>query len=428
MSNAVERPVMPWPRRQESARSCAGRCHSRRGHRHPDVRAATCRRGARGDTGTLSWRRHALGEVWEGRLRCRGASPIPERVSGVRERRLPWSRASWAPRARPVAFTFDSARVSAMSRHPFDHVAGRAAGRDTPARTWSVAASIHDSAPGGPPRSPEVPPARPGGSVPGARPVSPFRLLGALGQARCSLDRAHASMPFFLGRDGAHDGRHEPALRPERERRAKGGSIASAPAWSALFRTSTSAISMRPAFRVWIASPDSGVSTTIVVSAVSATSSSDCPTPTVSMSVVSLPQASSSSASSLRAGREAAQAAPRRHAPDEDLAVRGVLAHADPVAQDRPARERTRGVHHDDAHLPALRAEEPRHGDQRALPRPRRGPVEADARGRGLPAVEGIEERPPPARRFRRATSRGPEPGDRRSGCRSPARQAMLPW
>src|SRR6188474_3138376 len=49
---------------------------------------------------------------------------------------------------------------------------------------------------------------------------------------------------------------------------------------------------MSPALSAWIASPDSGVSTTATVSAASATSSSDCPTPTVSMSVVREPHPS----------------------------------------------------------------------------------------------------------------------------------------
>ena len=56
----------------------------------------------------------------------------------------------------------------------------------------------------------------------------------------------------------------------------------SAPPRSALFTTKMSAISIRPAFIVWIVSPASGTSTTTTVSAVSMTSSSVCPTPTVS--------------------------------------------------------------------------------------------------------------------------------------------------
>jgi hypothetical protein len=73
----------------------------------------------------------------------------------------------------------------------------------------------------------------------------------------------------------------------------------SAPGRSALLITKTSAISISPAFIAWIESPDSGTSTTTVVSAVSAISSSDCPTPTVSVITRSKPKASSRSATSL---------------------------------------------------------------------------------------------------------------------------------
>ena len=59
-----------------------------------------------------------------------------------------------------------------------------------------------------------------------------------------------------------------------------------------------SAISISPAFSVWMESPDSGTSTTTLVSAVRAMSSSLCPTPTVSMRMRSMPNASSTSATS----------------------------------------------------------------------------------------------------------------------------------
>src|SRR5882762_5358764 len=59
-----------------------------------------------------------------------------------------------------------------------------------------------------------------------------------------------------------------------------------------------SAISITPALRVWMPSPDSGTSTRTVVSAVRAMSSSVCPTPTVSTSTRSKPNASSRSATS----------------------------------------------------------------------------------------------------------------------------------
>src|SRR6266567_2952933 len=55
---------------------------------------------------------------------------------------------------------------------------------------------------------------------------------------------------------------------------------------------------MTPAFNVWMPSPDSGTSTSTVVSAVAATSSSVWPTPTVSTRIRSNPNASSTSATS----------------------------------------------------------------------------------------------------------------------------------
>src|SRR5438477_504868 len=73
---------------------------------------------------------------------------------------------------------------------------------------------------------------------------------------------------------------------------------AGAPARPALFATKTSATSMSPAFIVWVASPDSGTSTTTVVSAIFMMSSSVCPTPTVSISTQRYPAAPSSLATS----------------------------------------------------------------------------------------------------------------------------------
>ena len=64
-----------------------------------------------------------------------------------------------------------------------------------------------------------------------------------------------------------------------------------APGRSALFTTKTSAISMIPALIIWTPSPSPGVRTTSVVSAIAATSSSDCPTPTVSRMTSSKPKA-----------------------------------------------------------------------------------------------------------------------------------------
>ncbi len=69
----------------------------------------------------------------------------------------------------------------------------------------------------------------------------------------------------------------------------------SAPSRSALLITNRSPISISPAFIACTVSPDSGTSTTAVESAVCATSSSLCPTPTVSMRTREKPAASSTS-------------------------------------------------------------------------------------------------------------------------------------
>src|SRR5581483_3933210 len=54
---------------------------------------------------------------------------------------------------------------------------------------------------------------------------------------------------------------------------------------------------------------------------------------------------------------EPAVAPARRQAPDEDAFVEEVRLHADAVAEDRPARERARGVDRDDADALSLRPE-----------------------------------------------------------------------
>src|SRR5207249_1720881 len=72
----------------------------------------------------------------------------------------------------------------------------------------------------------------------------------------------------------------------------------SAPGRSLLLTTYTSAISITPALSVWMPSPDSGTSTSSVVSALRAISSSVWPTPTVSTRMRANPNASSRSATS----------------------------------------------------------------------------------------------------------------------------------
>ncbi|CAB4908220.1 unannotated protein [freshwater metagenome] len=69
--------------------------------------------------------------------------------------------------------------------------------------------------------------------------------------------------------------------------------VRSAPARSALLTTNTSATSRMPALAAWMPSPMPGATSTRVVSAREATSSSDWPTPTVSTTTTSQPAPSS---------------------------------------------------------------------------------------------------------------------------------------
>ena len=66
----------------------------------------------------------------------------------------------------------------------------------------------------------------------------------------------------------------------------------SVPSRSALLIVNRSPISSIPALIAWISSPMPGITTTIVVSAVLTMSTSDCPTPTVSTIITSMPKAS----------------------------------------------------------------------------------------------------------------------------------------
>ncbi len=68
--------------------------------------------------------------------------------------------------------------------------------------------------------------------------------------------------------------------------------VESAPSRSALLTTNTSPISRMPALAAWMLSPMPGARSTSVVSAAAATSISDWPTPTVSISTTSQPAAS----------------------------------------------------------------------------------------------------------------------------------------
>ncbi len=67
--------------------------------------------------------------------------------------------------------------------------------------------------------------------------------------------------------------------------------VSRAPGRSALLMTNRSAISRRPALFAWMASPQPGFTTTIVVSVAAATATSCWPTPTVSSSTTGTPTA-----------------------------------------------------------------------------------------------------------------------------------------
>ena len=84
-------------------------------------------------------------------------------------------------------------------------------------------------------------------------------------------------------------------------------------------------------------SPQPGLTTTTVVSAAPAISSSTWPTPTVSTRIHGVPLASSTRIACGVAVGEAAELAARGHRTDEHAGIGGVGAHAHAVAEDGPA-------------------------------------------------------------------------------------------
>ena len=104
--------------------------------------------------------------------------------------------------------------------------------------------------------------------------------------------------------------------------------------------TSTSATSSSPALFACTASPQPGLRTTTTVSQLAATSTSTCPTPTVSTITSGHPAASKT----LRPSGTAAARPPRcpRVAIERmiDHRVEGVVLHPDSVPEDGPTRER----------------------------------------------------------------------------------------
>ena len=132
--------------------------------------------------------------------------------------------------------------------------------------------------------------------------------------------------------------------------------VASAPSRSALLTTKMSPISRMPALAAWMPSPMPGASSTMVVSARPATSTSDCPTPTVSTRITSQP-GGVEHAQRLRGGPgEPAEVAAAGHRADVDVGVERVVLHPHPVTEQRAAGERRRRVDGEDADPLALLA------------------------------------------------------------------------
>ncbi len=87
--------------------------------------------------------------------------------------------------------------------------------------------------------------------------------------------------------------RHSPMVGLRSSMFSRSRRVSGAPSRSALLTTKMSAISSRPALLAWMASPQRGVTTTTVVSAAPAISTSTWPTPTVSTRTVRVPAAAS---------------------------------------------------------------------------------------------------------------------------------------
>ena len=141
--------------------------------------------------------------------------------------------------------------------------------------------------------------------------------------------------------------------------------MVSAPSRSALLTTKTSATSRMPALAAWMPSPIPGATSTSVVSASEAISSSDWPDADgldqhdVAAGGVEHPQRL------RRRPGEPAEVAARGHRADVDAAVAGVVLHPHAVTEQRPAGERRRRVDGEHADPPAV-------GAQRAHQRRRR--------------------------------------------------------
>ena len=89
----------------------------------------------------------------------------------------------------------------------------------------------------------------------------------------------------------------------------------------------------------------------MVVSAADATSTSIWPTPTVSTMTTGNAGRPEDAHGVGHGQGQAAEVPAGGHGADEDGRIEGVLPHADPVAEDRPAAERRGGIDGQHAHL-----------------------------------------------------------------------------
>jgi hypothetical protein len=127
--------------------------------------------------------------------------------------------------------------------------------------------------------------------MPNARAVTSSRARASCRRARSPLDSSQASCRSScltssstpspaVATVGTIGGFHSPVARDTICRRSR--RVAWVSGRSALFTTSTSATSSTPAFAAWMESPMPGTTSTTVLSAAEAISTSAWPTPTVS--------------------------------------------------------------------------------------------------------------------------------------------------
>ena len=212
--------------------------------------------------------------------------------------------------------------------------------------------------------------------------------------------------------------------------------VESAPSRSALLTTNTSPISRMPALAAWMPSPMPGREQHERGVGGAATSTSDWPTPTVSMSTTSQPGGVEHAQRLRRGRRQPAEMAAGGHRADEDALVGGVLLHADAVAEQRAAGERRRRVDGEHARpaapAPAWRDDE-RGGRRRLADARRAGDADdaAPARRRGELAPSApdlgravLDERDQPRDVARATVARARRPAWGRRG--SPSDPAAL--